>query len=127
MFPVSHLRNAPIGVYSMLKAVKLPEEKFSFKRYSWTSWSSPAGIAHLDPSLTNVYGDDLPHVETLEFYFRRVQPSMWAAGTASHILANLEKALAPFCPAAALRMYYLIIPALAMEGVARAGVQCRPA
>ena len=124
---MDHLRNAPIGVYSMLKTVKLPEEKFSFKRYSWTSWSSPAGIAHLDPSLTNVYGDDLPHVETLEFYFRRVQPSMWAAGTASHILANLEKALVPFCPAAALRMYYLI-PALAMDGGGPGGVvECRTA
>ena len=52
---------------------------------------------------------------------------MWAAGTASHILANLEKALVPFCPAAALRMYYLI-PALAMEGGGPGGVvECRTA
>ena len=94
---------------------KAPCEAILF-RNSCTIFNSPAGIAHLDPSLPNVYGDDLPHVETLEFYFWRVQPSMWAAGTASHILANLEKALAPFCPAAALRMFYLIIPALAMEG-----------
>ena len=50
---------------------------------------------------------------------------MWAAGTASHILANLEKALVPFCPAAALRMYYLI-PALAMDGGGPGGVvECR--
>ena len=31
MFAVSHLRNASIGVYSMLKAVKLPEEQFSLE------------------------------------------------------------------------------------------------
>ena len=78
------------------------------------SFSLPAGIAHLDPGLANVDGNDLPHVESLRFHFWRVQPSMWAVGTVSHTLANLEKALAPFCPSA-LRMYYLI-PALAMEG-----------
>ena len=31
MFAVSHLRNASIRVYSMLKAVKLPEEQFSLE------------------------------------------------------------------------------------------------
>ena len=56
----------------------------------------PAGVAHLDPSLADVDGNDLPH-DLIWIFFWRNQPSMWASGTASHTLAILEKALAPFC------------------------------